>query len=526
MDEDLQLLEQEYCPVIDPTVVYAIYSDFAGTDDALQSARELLDGLKQAALVQQQTDFDPSGSSGDGGAIIANSSSRTGSNDTEDWTSTAEEGVSQTTDESREGGVYFRQTESYDAADKEALLAETFPGVRRDLVKHILRKCGEDLSRATDELLNHVFLAEAETVSAEELVVPKGIDAFFEEHHVPTRSRKGRKKKNRRDNGKIHTASASESDVPSSPTNNPWSNGNSQIELIASCTNMSTAAISSLYHRNGASIPATIGALIDENLASNRSTEQPEPGLIQDAIALVETFPSIELEHAVALLRLTSPSTPNAHELAKALLTPSSSKSSTYINRTIIPHYAPLRLTDTIPTTSLSKENLPPLAPSLSPYTTSSLSIARSAAFTQASSLHRKGKSSPLMKSAAAYYAQLGRDLSLHLRAASAADADALVASQWVPGQMLDLHGVSVADAVRIAETKAAEWWEGLGEERVPGGGRRGVGDGYRIVVGLGRHSEGGRGKLGPAVVRALVKRGWKVEVGTGEVRVIGRGRR
>jgi hypothetical protein len=52
------------------------------------------------------------------------------------------------------------------------------------------------------------------------------------------------------------------------------------------------------------------------------------------------------------------------------------------------------------------------------------------------------------------------------------------------------------------------------------------VGEGYRIVTGLGRHSEGGRGKIGPAVLKTLMSEGWKVEVGTGELRVTGLARR
>jgi hypothetical protein len=70
-----------------------------------------------------------------------------------------------------------------------------------------------------------------------------------------------------------------------------------------------------------------------------------------------------------------------------------------------------------------------------------------------------------------------------------------------------------VLNAVRIAQEKAEQWWTGLGESRV--NGRVGAGDrsnGYRIVVGLGRHSEGGKGKLGPAVSKALRQDGWKIE--------------
>jgi len=152
-----------------------------------------------------------------------------------------------------------------------------------------------------------------------------------------------------------------------------------------------------------------------------------------------------------------------------------------------------------------------------------SLAAARSAAFTKASMYYRKANSDNLLSGAAAYYSQLGRDAHASLLSVSAAEADALVESQSSPAQ-LDLHGVGVKDAVRIANAKVKEWWEGLGESRVrAGGGRNGVGDGYKIVTGLGRHSEGGRARLGPAVCRMLVEEGWKVEVGSGVLTILGR---
>lgn len=51
-------------------------------------------------------------------------------------------------------------------------------------------------------------------------------------------------------------------------------------------------------------------------------------------------------------------------------------------------------------------------------------------------------------------------------------------------------------------------------------------GSGFRIVTGKGTHSEGGRGRLGPAVGGMLVREGWRVEVTEGVVAVTGRARK
>jgi hypothetical protein len=472
----------------------------------------VLDAVREAALAEQTTDFDPSGSSGDAGPI---GSDETGITET-DWTSTTGELVSEATDESLESGC-FKESEHFDTATKEALLAETFPTLRYDFVVRILKKCDDNLSKATDELLNHVYLNAAESSPTEELDVPKGIDAFSEEYHVPTRKRGKGKKKRNGSHQAARATSVSECGASSSPSN-PWRNGK-QIDFIVSRTNMPRATVSSLYHKNGASLPATIMALRDKDLAANNARE-PDAALVEDAIALSSEYPNVPLEHSVALLRLASLSNSHARELAEAMLNePELAKTREVPD--LVPRYAPLRLSDP----SNDSTELPYLPPSARPQTTASLAAARSHAFNQASAAYRKGKSNPLMKAAAGYYAQVGRDVNANLKAMTQADADALVASQS-SSTCLDLHGVSVESATRIAKAKTKAWWDGLGEARIPGGGRSGVGEGFRIITGLGNHSEGGRGKIGPAVAKTLVKEGWKVEVAPGELVVMGLARK
>ena len=83
------------------------------------------------------------------------------------------------------------------------------------------------------------------------------------------------------------------------------------------------------------------------------------------------------------------------------------------------------------------------------------------------------------------------------------------------------MHGVDVLNGVRIARERTQGWWEALGESKV--NGRVGAGDrstGFNVIVGKGTHSEGGKGKLGPAVSKALRSDGWKIE-GAGAVIVV-----
>ena len=182
-----------------------------------------------------------------------------------------------------------------------------------------------------------------------------------------------------------------------------------------------------------------------------------------------------------------------------------------YLLRDISPDHRDTSVTSTIPA-----------APLQSPRA-SALSVARSNAFAQAQAAHRKSKSIPLMGGAASYYSSVARDAHAALRRHESARANEIVARQSKPGEV-DLHGVSVSDATRITKAEVEQWWEREGQEWSREG-KVMVGS-LRIITGVGRHSDGGRGKLGPAVRAMLRREEWKIEEGEGVFEVVGRVRR
>ncbi|KAF9697821.1 hypothetical protein EKO04_004513 [Ascochyta lentis] len=540
MDEHLLILEQEYCPPIDPALVAAFYSDFADAPNALELARELLDPIKASAIAEQLTEFDASGSSG---GPVRDSPGKHSS----DIESNAETWATRTTltdathlsnelsalsldgrsaagsDESWDGG-YYKDTEQFDAKNKEQLLADTFPNLRPELVAYTLKKCNDDLSKATDELLNHVYFEDARTSpTAEAVPVAKGIDAFFEGHHVPEKGKKGKgKRKQKVSLHDMSSANSSGTDLPGTATPNRWQNSSRDVEFITTRTKLSAKVVSSLYHENRASLSATILAFVNKDMKAHEK-EEPDAGFVVDAMTLNEDFPSIGLDQALALVRLADGSPDKARDMAKALTEQPASETGGRGGIKLDLRYAPVNLNDDEPQAS----RLPALPSSIRPHSTASIGLRRSEAYQKAAEAHRKGRSgNGYMKAAAGYYSQEARDLGANMKVMSQADADAFVAQQSST-TILDLHGVTVADATRIAKQRTRMWWDSLGEQRIAeyGSARGGVGS-YRIVVGLGRHSVDGRGRLGPAVVKTLVKEGWKVEVGSGELLVTGLNRR
>lgn len=532
--------QAEYADTLDTSTLLAIIGDFDLSDPTqLATARQTLDLLKESAETEQESGFDPSGAGGvdllhegSGNARVDNESGSARSaqgwrSQTDDTSTMSHEFASLDLEGSQhsEPGAYtsWRESPEYsytseidglNEEDKEKTLIGIFPSLKPFDIKWTLKKYKGDASLAIDELMTQSFLVESGGRR-------RGIEAFSESD-IPSRPRKGKNKKKRGIRLEDHVEGAhTGSPLPlQSPIESKWDMGKKDVEFLAEKTGMPYQQISTMYHQNGASLPNTISALISAHEAIN--IDQDDPVVQINAYELQEHFTSFPISHLEALIQLTQPSLSNARDLAKALTYHSARKGGIHIDF----RHTPI---------DLSSENKPrskstarnavypdrPLDKTSAAALANNYHNARDTAFMQASAAYRKGKSDHLMGGAAAYYSQVGRDADARARALDSARADALVASQSSRAE-LDLHGVSVKDAVRIASDKVSEWWE---RERLKEGGARRGGE-YRIVTGIGRHSEGGKGKLGPAVGKMLIREGWKVEVMTGVLVVTGLARR
>ena len=414
----------------------------------------------------------------------------------------------------------WSKVEILDPEGKQAFLMEMFPDVQDVTILQGLKETGNNVKRVIEELLNHVFIQQGAT-GGDENVKPKGIDGFA----VPEEFERGRRRKGRRKTQ--HTDANTSSPVTtnasmSETTDSKWKSIEDDVRFISSRTGLRMRTITSFYHENGASMSSTIQAILE---AESREIAQagPNESIIQaNAVDLGQEFPSISSQHLLALIRLTHPSTASAHELAKALVKrrPESKERS---GIEIITRLPPIDLSSHS-TRSSSRTKVPeqqlPISAATAAALSSSFALARQTAFSQASTAHRRSNSNNLMGAAASYYSDLGRAYGMKAKQYSAVAADAWVEANS-SGTELDLHGVSVRDAVRLASEKVNGWWIGLGDARF--GGRPASTRCYRIITGVGNHSEDGRGKIGPAVGRMLMREGWKVQIGTGTLTVSGR---
>lgn len=545
----------EYSQAIDASTVLAILSDFDLADPAqLAAARQTLDILKESAPEEEQSGFDASAASApfapvegrrdDEGSVSTKSAA--GWTTTEGTDATGETGVSHdllsdleglvlhspgssgsgtgSVDESR--SVSGRDTpvtpegfssglDALDNESKEKVLMGIFPQLKPFDITWTLRKCKYDAGVAIDELMTQSFLEESGGRH-------KGVEAFTDGTDAkPKRKGKGKKKggkgrENRLSKEDGDGEQASEDNAPSQ-----WERGRHDVEFLSQKTGIPMQQIGSLYHANGANVKTTIKAIVKGH--QDVGLEDDDDAVVQlHAYQMKADFPTLSTADLTTLLQLTQPSFSDAHALAEALCAqePTSKKGGIKIE---FKHAPPDLTSESTTPHATSSKALYNLDHSTASSSAQSLHLARAQASTQAASAYRKSRSSPLYGGVASYYSQVSRDLSDRAKSMESAAADALVASQSSRTQM-DLHGVNVKDAVRISREGVTEWWVRECEERARLG-RQGIGGdrgGFRIVTGVGRHSEGGKGKLGPAVGAMLIREGWRVEVGGGVIVVRG----
>ena len=546
INKSLTLVQKEYCPPIDTALFYAITSDFdLSKPELLQSARATLDDIKATAEAEESA-FDPSGSSNvhdsdnvqqdSHGKARSGSGDRLTSSDHTDLTSLTASvhsvHLGSVASGSNNSGLqdYDYGIESLPTQEKLAILAESFPGLKPFDISYTLTRCGDNVEKAIDELLTRSFFEDDLDSDGERHVVPKGIEGFAQNDNSRPK-RKGKKKKKKLDaSSEVSISEAGASSSGSVTQANKWIAGKQDIQFVMQKTNLPLTTTNSAYHKSHGSLRNTIIHLAEANVAQSPIPINDEDAIIQINIAeLSVDFPTISVEHLRGIVKLTHPSTASAHDLAKALFSsPFAIQQSIYKETHLIPQYARPAINEDDSFITVSRKHTARLNISTESETANLLAAkhnaARATAFAQANAAYRKSRSNPLMGGAAAYYASVGHEAQAAANAHSSAAADALVLQQSTSKQ-IDLHGVDVLNATRIAGERVQAWWdsgraEWAREGRVMGDG------GFSIITGVGKHSQGGRARLGPAVRKSLVQEGWRVDEESGVLTVIGRARK
>ncbi|KAH0611409.1 uncharacterized protein H6S33_010674 [Morchella sextelata] len=415
------------------------------------------------------------------------------------------------------------------ARDNAAFLGHMFPTLSAFSISATLDRCQGDLARATDELLNRVFLAD----DPEDDVV-RGVDGFDAGLNGAKGKKKGRKG---RKNGKTLTL---ENDPPSQirltagPANtntndspSRWEEMASEISYLSDSLNLPEKAVGAAYRRHSSALGPTIATLLEDNSSSGAELDPTHLAQLQDLSAMFGS--SVKRRHLETLLHLCKENTPAVFKLAEVLSR--EPKLTVQIVNSVpttpsSPPSTPLNGWVSVggPSTARSVPNSPPVSPRFQPRPLQNLSAqttARNEAFAKAAASYRKSRSDHLMGGAAAFYSDVGHNHNAAVRSLREEAAQQLISSNSTLNN-LDLHGVTVSQGVRFAREKTTDWWvRQRREQELAGGGRREVTP-FHIVCGAGRHSKDGIPQLLPAVTKVLVKEGWRVVCDHGKVVVVG----
>ncbi|PWW75544.1 hypothetical protein C7212DRAFT_280884 [Tuber magnatum] len=411
--------------------------------------------------------------------------------------------------------------------DKIDSLRKMFPELGMYTLKRVLGGAQGDVDRAIDELLNRTFLD-----GDEEGEKTKGVDAFDGELDLNWGGKKGKRKGRR-------AGSASNENLPGdNAAESRWVTMSREVDYLAGCLGLERGKVQSVYHCHNGSMGPTIATLLDEYGGGGSQ----DPTLPDELHALAATLgATVKIDHLAKLLLLCGENKTALFQLAKLLSrtapskqhplgasppTPSSiSTSPSSLSKTVSRQATPTVNTDwTVTGTSprlppMSARTNIPRSPTSPPIHASAYASARSEAFAKASAAYRRSKSDRLMSGAAAVYSEQGHVYSNKVREYSDIAAKTLV-NQNSSGDTLDLHGITVKQAVNISRERTMQWWIRESNDRELK--RRRGAKALHIVTGCGRHSKDGKPRLLPAVSKMLIREGWDIQVQGGQVLVWG----
>jgi hypothetical protein len=531
---------------LEAATVIVIASDFdLSNDDEVSQARLILESIRESAAEEENTGFDPSGSSG--AALYTGTDV---DNDSSDHVESCPEFANRSQDADTTGltpalssldlggpegsgsdfsgsqnGTYASGLEDLGNEEKEARLKDMFPSLSAYRVTHALKTCTGNIDRAMDVLLNAVFFEEEDLKPQNRSkLAPRGVDGFIAQGNV-RRSRRSKARKVRLlgDERRSSSMSGSWDERDNSESLNKWDLARKDIEFVTSRTFLATSKVSSVYHAKNASLAATLHSLTIAEMDTPTPTKIPEEAVQTQITELAQLFPALPTSKLAALLRLSRNSPSAARDLAEVMVQrPNYGDHSLGIQA--LPQHSPVDFRSEDESEAYSPR---PRTTDASVLRAQAMSqgASGSIAFNQASAAYRRGKSQPLMGGAAAYYSQVGREHMKNAKELEAAAAEAHVQANS-SSIRLDLHGVSVHHAVRIAKDRVRIWWDGLGDAKYAPGGWSPARDGFVVVTGKGSHSRPGAPQIGPAMLRQLTAEGWKVEAESGYLRVTGISRR
>ncbi|KAI0026174.1 hypothetical protein F4780DRAFT_774369 [Xylariomycetidae sp. FL0641] len=548
MSSPTKRLTDELSSLLDEATILSISSDYNLDDpEEFAAARHVLLTISKDVEAEEATGFNPSGiglnqavdidATNQGtsaepfhasGNDVKSSSGLTTPTENSHSKSLASGTSSKSSTYDESGSLHVNVFDGLSDEEKERQLASMFVSLKPIDIKLALQKCKSDASLAIDELLNLQLLEQTGQR-------PKGIDGFYvsDDDHTP-KTKKGRKKKKKTKVQKSASPKTSESTDGLDEAPRDEEEDNRHIAFMCERLSIPTSEAASIFQRNKYSLGASVVEFLDNYISLGLQTSSPyQAATVRELAAKCSWVPQAYFD---ALLDVTS-SDQDAADVVSVLA--NHFEKPAYLKydvsySLVAADLEGLSLDDdddanTPGSSSATRTTMRPAVVELRRAappgpSAATLAASRNHSYTSAATAARRGRSDPLYRQAAGYYAARGREQAADFAVAHRREQQAAAEVLRVDSaDAVDLHGLTVADGVAVARDRVRRWWDGLGpaDERA----RRARGRGFGVVTGWGRHTADGRSRLRVHVFKALVADGWKLEVLTGSYLVTGRRR-
>ncbi|OLL26756.1 Smr domain-containing protein [Neolecta irregularis DAH-3] len=367
-----------------------------------------------------------------------------------------------------------------------AFLAMSFPRQKRHTIEYTLRECGGDIQKATDELLNREALdiefrtADGHLLAFDELAVPDDI------HFLRKKKRKARRGQLNVGFVQLSTRDIHKTSWLTIQENADWISNEFQIPR--------ETALSALHAHT------SVNQAINVLFGKVQNIKLPTPYITQAALDIHTKYPKVSQERLEQLLVASKGDIDTSTKLVKLLhdkLDPPQ-----VLCKPLPPKFA----TDSTESAAMVAAARPAACQDKVDFYTQK----RNECFAKAAETFRK--SGPLFKTAAAAYSDQGKEYDLKAKVWSAKAREAILDNASKKPYELDLHGLTITEALQLTRTKCNDWWS-----RVKvASDLKTVFDPLLIIVGSGTRSQDGIAKI-PSVTRRLLDReGWKYEESPG----------
>ncbi|KAL2890280.1 Smr domain-containing protein [Ceratocystis lukuohia] len=509
----LSLLVDEFRSLIDEALIVSIASDFnLQKPKQFQKAKHTLLEISQNVDLEEASGFSPDAFGSANFLDNVDTASQTMSHPSR-YKSLGESTLTSSPSTSSDS----------EFGDAQAL-ASVFPSIDPKAISHMLVKCGGNPDQAIDELIRYEERGENYTL-------PRAIDVFFQPEDGDISPRRNKNKKKKTD--------------PSLPKSE--AERLDDIMHLSSLLDCPIEELDQLYNDNQQSQALTLISILETS--KELGIEAKDPARLEMAKAFEQEHKHIPPDYFPVVLQVCSPHISDSSKQLLTLLNKHYQKSKAQKHKhkqklSISYNLAPKETPEIIeqPTNSLlHTKRGAPSARFLSTWNEPTASINSCAATTyqeakkmsnelhekriqalrDAFKLARRSKGQPLLRSGIVVYLERAKSYEAPASAAMSRAADLLV-SKGRTQYKIDLHGVTVDNAVRIAVEETRKWWQ---QEQTRTRITCDPSQGFTIVTGKGLHSVGGQSRIRGPVISALQADGWTVTPEAGMCTVIGRKR-